>query len=68
MNAGIVNLMRWLDLSPAEIWAMGTLTPARIIGLSNKGVIEPGADADLVLWEDDMQAAITWVAGKMVSG
>lgn len=68
MNAGIANLMRWLDLSPAEIWAMGTLTPARIIGLSNKGVIEPGADADLVLWEDDMQAAMTWVAGKMVSG
>ncbi|NLX20395.1 MAG: amidohydrolase family protein [Phycisphaerae bacterium] len=68
MNAGIANLIRWLDLSPAEIWAMGTLTPARIIGLSNKGAIEPGADADLVLWEDDMQAAITWVGGKMVSG
>ena len=51
MNDGISNLMEWLDLPEEQIWAMGTCTPATVIGETRKGVLEPGADADLVLWE-----------------
>jgi N-acetylglucosamine-6-phosphate deacetylase len=67
MNAGIANLLRWLDLPPEEVWAMGTLNPARILGL-NKGRLAPGADADLVLWNDDLSPAGTWAAGQRVFG
>lgn len=63
MDRGIVNLLRWLHLPPEQVWAMGTLNPARLLGLNRKGVIEPGADADLVLWEDDLHPARTWVGG-----
>lgn len=64
MNRGIANLLRWLDLPPEQVWAMGTLNPARLTGLDRKGRIEPGADADLVLWNDDLTPAQTWVAGE----
>jgi len=64
MDRGMANLLRWLDLPPEQIWAMGTLNPARLLGLTRKGRLEPGADADLVLWEDDLRPAQTWVAGN----
>jgi N-acetylglucosamine-6-phosphate deacetylase len=63
MDRGMANLLTWLDLPPEQIWAMGTLNPARVLGLDRKGRLEPGADADLVLWEDDLRPARTWVAG-----
>ncbi|MEY4938686.1 MAG: hypothetical protein RIQ93_421 [Verrucomicrobiota bacterium] len=64
MDRGMANLLRWLSLPPEQVWAMGTLNPARILGLDRKGRIEVGADADLVLWEDDLRPARTWVAGN----
>ncbi len=63
MDRGMANLQRWLNLPPERIWAMGTLNPARVLGLTRKGRLEPGADADLVLWEDDCRPRQTWVAG-----
>jgi len=45
---------------------MATKTPADILGLSNKGRIEPGADADLVLMNDQFEVLWTIVNGKMV--
>jgi N-acetylglucosamine-6-phosphate deacetylase len=66
MNVGMRNLLRWLApvLAPAQIWAMGTLNPARLLGLPNKGRIAPGADADLVLWDPQLNAVKTWVGGQ----
>jgi N-acetylglucosamine-6-phosphate deacetylase len=64
MNRGMANLLQWLPLPPEQVWAMGTLNPARITGLERKGRLEAGADADLVLWNDDLTPAQTWVAGQ----
>lgn len=66
MDRGMTNLLAWLKLPPEQVWAMGTLNPARILGLARKGRLEPGADADLVLWDDDLTAARTWVNGHSV--
>ena len=63
MDRGMANLLRWLKLPPEQIWGMGTLNPARLLGLDRKGRLEPGADADLVLWNEDLTAARTWVNG-----
>jgi N-acetylglucosamine-6-phosphate deacetylase len=63
MDRGMANLLRWLDLPPEQVWAMGTLNPARVLGLPRKGRLEAGADADLVLWETDLRPAQTWVGG-----
>lgn len=64
MNRGMANLLRWLKLPPEQVWAMGTLNPARLLGLERKGRLEPGADADLVLWEENLEPARTWVKGR----
>ena len=66
MNQGIANLMSWLALAPADIWALGTANPARLLGLEAKGRIAVGADADLVLWNDDFTPNRTWVGGRCV--
>lgn len=64
MNVGMKNMLRWLDLPPEQVWAMGTLNPARLLGLTHKGRITVGADADLVLWDDDLFPVKTWVGGQ----
>jgi len=66
MDRGMANLLKWLPLPPEQVWAMGTLNPARLLGLERKGRIETGADADLVLWNDDLTPANTWVNGNLV--
>lgn len=63
MDRGMENLLRWLKLPPEQTWAMGTLNPANLLGLARKGRLEPGADADLVLWDDDLRPARTWLGG-----
>jgi len=68
MNAGIANLLQWLKLPPAQVWAMGTANPARRVDLTRKGRLAEGMDADLVLWNDDLTTAGTWVMGKQVYG
>ncbi|MES2697014.1 MAG: amidohydrolase family protein [Verrucomicrobiota bacterium] len=66
MDRGMANLLAWLKIPAEQIWAMGTLNPARLLGLDRKGRIEPGADADLVLWHDNLTPAYTWVNGNCV--
>ena len=48
---GEITLSRWIELS--------TTTPARMFGLyGRKGVIQPGADADIVLYDPDGHTSI----------
>jgi len=66
MDRGMANLLKWLPLPAEQVWAMGTLNPARLLGLDRKGRLDAGADADLVLWNDDLTPANTWVNGNLV--
>jgi N-acetylglucosamine-6-phosphate deacetylase len=66
MDVGIANLHRWLRLPTEQIWALGTSSPAAVVGLERKGRLAVGADADLVLWNDDFTARTTWVGGEVV--
>jgi imidazolonepropionase-like amidohydrolase len=56
-------------LTEDEAWRAITLTPAEMIGVADRvGSIEPGKDADLVLWEGDPFELTTRVAWTMVEG
>lgn len=44
---------------------MASTTPARILGLSHKGKIEVGYDADLVLMDERYQVQWTMLEGKL---
>jgi alpha-D-ribose 1-methylphosphonate 5-triphosphate diphosphatase PhnM len=69
MNRAIENLLKWLEIPAYAVWAMGTCNPAGVAGLVGKGVMQVGADADVVLWREEnatLQAIQTWVAGRSV--
>lgn len=69
MNRGMSNLLAWFggELEESQIWAMGTRNPARLMGLERKGLMQVGADADLVLWKTaPLEPRATWVGGRGV--
>jgi N-acetylglucosamine-6-phosphate deacetylase len=66
MDAGIRNLHRWLNLPLDQVWAMGTLNVATLLGLKDLGRMQAGAAADLVLWNEDLTVCKTWVRGQLV--
>ena len=45
---------------------MMTATPARILGLSARGRLAPGCDADIVLFDDDVTVSRVFIGGKEV--
>ncbi len=48
--AGEISLERWVETC--------STTPARMFGLDRKGVIEPGADADILVWDPNRRTKI----------
>ena len=63
------TMVKSVGLPVAHAVKMATQTPARILGLSDKkGKIEAGADADLVLFDDNINISKTIIAGNTVFG
>jgi len=48
--AGEITLERWVETC--------STTPARMFGLDKKGVIEPGSDADILIWDPNKKTKI----------
>lgn len=59
MRAVLRQGVDWQTILP-----LVTLNPAERLGLSTKGRIEPGSDADLVLFTSDNQIDQVWSRGK----
>ncbi|HEY8391298.1 MAG TPA: N-acetylglucosamine-6-phosphate deacetylase [Capillibacterium sp.] len=67
MNRALANFRRNTGLPLEEVIKLATINPARILRLEHrKGKIAPGMDADLVLWDEDFQVLMTFVAGEKV--
>ena len=64
MNEAIRNCVR-SGVSEHRAITAATKTPARILGLFDRGQIAVGARADLVTLDGDFQVRSTWVAGEM---
>jgi imidazolonepropionase-like amidohydrolase len=71
---GELELLVEAGLTPAEALQAATSVPARVFGLTDRGRIEPGLRADLVLVEGDLSRDIRatrnivqiWKAGSAV--
>ncbi len=56
-------------LPEEEAWRALTINPATILGLADRlGAIEPGKDADLVLWDGDPFDTRTWPRMVWIDG
>lgn len=66
LNRAVMNARAFGALSLNEALKMATTNPARVLGLSNVGALEPGADADLAVMDNAGNIWLTMVAGKIV--
>ena len=70
LNAEAGKAVKYGGLQPADALAFVTSNPARQLGIFNRtGSLEPGKDADFVLWDGDPLASSTmaletWIEGK----
>jgi N-acetylglucosamine-6-phosphate deacetylase len=65
---GVRCLVEDLKMKPAEAWALGSAAPAKLLGLKNKGVLRPGADADVVLLDKDWTVNAAYTRGTRAYG
>jgi len=67
LNHNIHNLVDLVGVSLPNAIRMATLTPATIVGIdADKGSIEPGKDADLVVIDEAIRVYLTMVRGRVV--
>ncbi|KAF9166126.1 hypothetical protein DFQ26_008629 [Actinomortierella ambigua] len=67
LDACIRNFIKFTNCSIIEALEAVTLHPATLLGIQDqKGVIKPGADADLVFLSDDLFVKRVFVAGEEV--
>ncbi len=65
LNRMIPILTEEVGIPLVEAIRMGTLTPARVIGVDDhKGSLEAGKDADISIFEEDFTAWRTMIAGQ----
>ncbi len=64
MDRAVRNAVAMLDIELPQAVRMASSNPAQVLGLENqKGQIEAGFDADLVVLNDALEVEQTWIAG-----
>jgi N-acetylglucosamine-6-phosphate deacetylase len=67
LDKAVRNLVNWFDMPVHQAVATATAVPARTLGISaSKGILAPGADADLVFLDSDLNVMKTMVGGRIV--
>ena len=67
MNVCVRNGINQVELSMVDAVRMSSLTPAKIIGVAHKkGSIEKGKDADITIFDNDINIKRTIVRGKII--
>lgn len=61
------NMVNMADVSLLEAVRMASTTPARIMGVDHrKGSLAKGKDADIVIFDKDINVSMTMVGGKVI--
>ena len=61
------NMIQLADVPLCDAVRMMTSTPAAIMGVADrKGVLTPGKDADIVLFDEQINVQLTMVGGKII--
>ena len=60
------NMITLADVPIEDAVYMATRTPARIVGIKNKGAIKQGFDADIIIFDENINIERNIVGGKTV--
>jgi N-acetylglucosamine-6-phosphate deacetylase len=67
LDRAIRYLVNQLDLPLGDALSAGTASPARSLGIAGrKGIVAPGADADLVFLDGNLNVTKTMIGGRIV--
>lgn len=68
LRRAVHNMIKYLNVTICDAVRMASLTPARAIKVDDKkGSIELGKDADLILFDDDINIECVLIGGKIIS-
>ena len=60
------NMVNLADVPLSDAVKMASLTPAKILGIKNKGALEAGYDADIIIFDDNINIMKTIVNGREI--
>ena len=66
MDRLVKNMVQLANATLTDAVKMATETPARIVGLTDRGTLDEGKRADIVLFDDAFRVSRTIVAGRTV--
>lgn len=67
MDQAVRNVMKFTGMPFEKVLPMATSTPSESIGMQSEiGTLLPGANADIVFWDDQYRVAGTMVSGRWV--
>lgn len=66
LNRAVQNFRLATGRPLPEVIGMAARNPARLLGLTRKGSLDPGSDADIVCLDEDLNVAMTFVGGRRV--
>jgi len=68
LKDAVYNMVTMLNIPIQDAVRMASLSPAKAIGVSkNKGSIEIGKDADMLLFDDDINISSVFISGNCVN-
>ncbi len=69
LNKAVLNILKHTDLEIHEAVALASLNPARLLGADQeKGSIKIGKDADIVIFDDELNVQMTFLGGESIYG
>jgi len=66
LDQAVRNMVNLAGQPAAAALQMASTSPADLLGLSHKGRLAPGCDADLILLDENLTVTLTMIKGKIV--
>jgi N-acetylglucosamine-6-phosphate deacetylase len=67
LDKAVLNVMDFARVPLPQALAMASRIPAEAMGIgAYKGTLKPGADADVILFDDELKVHLTMVMGQVV--
>lgn len=63
MDQAVRNIWKWAHLTLPQAVQLATANPARELGLTDRGTLEPGKRADITMFDEDFRILGTYVKG-----